>query len=285
MAKTKKNPTVTHKLEKITPKQAAEYLSKNTHNRPKVERQISLLAGHMERGTFQFDGSPVRFSVSGVLLDGQHRLSAVVRSGKAQEFLVIRGLPDEAQLVMDQNTKRTLGDNLVLTGSAKKEDAAHLQSVIRLAATFANGGSSEKAIAGNGVGYDLTQAEQIEFFQDNRDRIVEAGEIAKSFSTGQFPVLKRVLAYAAFALLSTDEAEARTFFKDLKSGIGLDATDPVYLLREKLLGASDKDMYRDKKEHLALIFKAWNLRRQGETRTRLFYRATGSKAEPFPVPA
>ena len=59
---------------------------------------------------------PLFLDVDGELLDGQHRLTALVRTGSAMNFLVISGLPKDAFTYIDQNKTRTLVDALSIDG-------------------------------------------------------------------------------------------------------------------------------------------------------------------------
>jgi hypothetical protein len=61
----------------------------------------------MTNGDFQFTGDPIKFTGDGELIDGQHRLAAVQQSGLTLEFTVVRGLPREAQDVVDIGAGRT----------------------------------------------------------------------------------------------------------------------------------------------------------------------------------
>lgn len=77
----------------VTPEVAAEMLTKNTRNREIVEASVEQFADLLRRGEFEkFTGKPNRAAVSfasdGVLRDGQHRLTAIVRSGVATEMYV-----------------------------------------------------------------------------------------------------------------------------------------------------------------------------------------------------
>lgn len=97
----------------ITPKQAEQWLSHNTSNRPARKFWVDALAYEMTNGTFVKSHQGIAFSESGKLIDGQHRLMAIVKSGCTVEMLVTTGLNDDAFLVFDNGVKRTVAD---LTG-------------------------------------------------------------------------------------------------------------------------------------------------------------------------
>ena len=101
-------------LEHITPQIAARMLEANTNNRPARNGLIQSYADDMRAGRWQMNGDAIRFNVDGQLIDGQHRLLAVVRSGLAISSLVIRNLPAEAFQTIDGGATRKAGDLLNL---------------------------------------------------------------------------------------------------------------------------------------------------------------------------
>ena len=120
--------------ELITPQKAKEYLQTNTsNNRPAKEKHIRHLASSMIQGKWKSNGDTIRFSVGGKLLDGQHRLNAVVRSGCTIEMLVVRGVEDEAFSTIDlMGASRSVGDVFSIEGvSNAKHAAAAVQAVLR----------------------------------------------------------------------------------------------------------------------------------------------------------
>lgn len=100
----------------ITPAIAASLLSKNTRNRPINQKRVADLAREMTRGGFKFNGDTIRVDVNGVLLDGQHRLSACVASGCDFQCILVTGLPPEVMPTIDQHSKRTVGHVLAIEG-------------------------------------------------------------------------------------------------------------------------------------------------------------------------
>ena len=87
-------------------------------NRSMRSRHIQNLARKMENGEFK-SGSVIHFAKIGggyVLMDGQHRLSAVIKSKKPMEFVCVyneykdRKSMREAYSVIDTNLKRSVHD-------------------------------------------------------------------------------------------------------------------------------------------------------------------------------
>lgn len=100
----------------VDPATASRWLHHNGANRKIRDTQINKYAADMSAGRWALTGAPIQFSVDGTLLDGQHRLKAVVESGVTIPMFVVEGLPVGAQPYMDVGMKRTLSDQLSVLG-------------------------------------------------------------------------------------------------------------------------------------------------------------------------
>ncbi|MFZ0018427.1 MAG: hypothetical protein WAL10_13945, partial [Acetobacteraceae bacterium] len=93
-------------VETITPERAEEYLAANRGNRNIVQSHVAAMARDIRNGQWMFNAQPICFSRAGRLLNGQHRLSAVLEAGQPIEVLVMRGLPEEAFETYDKQAKK-----------------------------------------------------------------------------------------------------------------------------------------------------------------------------------
>ena len=101
----------------VTPEMAKEYLAKNTDNRNKRGWWVSGLASQIKRGEWIPTHQGVGITKSGKLIDGQHRLEAIIEANIPVEMMVTTGVRDDAYKVLDNGIKRTLSD---LTGVSPK---------------------------------------------------------------------------------------------------------------------------------------------------------------------
>jgi hypothetical protein len=69
----------------------------------------------MTNGEWVFDGTPISFDKYGNLLNGQHRLSSVIKSGKSNIFKVATGFKPDVS-TMDIGQTRTGADVLAIDG-------------------------------------------------------------------------------------------------------------------------------------------------------------------------
>ena len=113
----------------ITPAHAEHYLSNNKGNRRIVKQRVLDLMSAMNRGEWKLSPQPIILSKTGRLLDGQHRLSALVMYGKPLEMSLTTGASDEIFDILDTGKHRNYAD---VTGMNLKE----AQTITSLATTY-----------------------------------------------------------------------------------------------------------------------------------------------------
>jgi hypothetical protein len=99
-------------LTEVTPKLAAEMLQHNATNRRIRSSHVNALADVMKAGQFQTTHQGVALNERGEVVDGQHRLLAVVKSGVAVTMPVAHGVDAEhyGHLMIDVGLNRTTAD-------------------------------------------------------------------------------------------------------------------------------------------------------------------------------
>ena len=97
--------------ETFTPEQAARALEHNESNRNIRPLVVNKYARMMSHGLWGECPQPLVFNGKSVL-DGQHRLSAVVKSGKTVTFWVCRAATEEVRKLLDGGIRRTVADVL-----------------------------------------------------------------------------------------------------------------------------------------------------------------------------
>ena len=108
--------TITSTLRTITPELAEQILEKNLINRRISPKRLSVLTQEMLAGTFKTNGESIIISQSGNLLDGQHRLAAIVQSEKPQEIILVQGVDDTTTHTIDTGRSRSSSDTLNMRG-------------------------------------------------------------------------------------------------------------------------------------------------------------------------
>ena len=108
----------------VTPALAAEWLSRNEGNRVVSEKTVDRYARDMSDGAWLLNGETVKRSVSGRMLDAQHRMMAVVRSGETVSMIVVTGLPDDVFSTFDIGERRQFKNYLHEKGKPTAAGAA-----------------------------------------------------------------------------------------------------------------------------------------------------------------
>lgn len=112
---------VTVSLELIDPSTAKAYLATNSDNyRNLIPSHRNRLVADMKAGRWTFTNASIGFDVNGVMVDGQHRLEAIVESGCPCWSLVVRGMPDGTKdnPSVDTGSRRSVSTHLSKHGVA-----------------------------------------------------------------------------------------------------------------------------------------------------------------------
>ena len=110
--------------ETITPERAAEYLRVNVNNRKIRPLRVKTIASDIAAGKWQWNGQPIIFDTEGLLIDGQHRLTACVQAGKPIVTDVRRNVPRSCMSTIDIGTPRTTADLLIGKGRTSANERA-----------------------------------------------------------------------------------------------------------------------------------------------------------------
>jgi hypothetical protein len=105
-------PLPTCRIQTVTPDLAAEWLQHNTSNRALRRNVVAGYVDEMRAGRWRLVSDAIGFDPSGELINGQHRLTAVVESGVTCTFLVMHNCPAEAKDLIDLGCSRTVADTL-----------------------------------------------------------------------------------------------------------------------------------------------------------------------------
>ena len=81
------------KVVSVTPQKAKEWLEGNTNNRAINKRRVALYASDMQRGAWIVTHQGIAIDEDGNLIDGQHRLHAVLEANIAVPMMVTTGIP------------------------------------------------------------------------------------------------------------------------------------------------------------------------------------------------
>ncbi len=221
----------------VDPGTAAHWLQNNFVNRPLVQDVVDAYARDMAAGQWVQTHQGVAFNDLDHLIDGQHRLSAIIKSGVTVRMMVTFGLASKIKGkemttmdCVDRGRTRSVADQLKIQHGMKNG------SII---AALAGGIAS---ICNNVRTRRLSVGQTLEIyraFQPSVDFMIAARPQEHGLK------MTGVLAAFAFAMQGAAEpAVIRTMFQDLCSGNGLYDDMPLCHLRNFLVSDDAKLLNR-----------------------------------------
>jgi hypothetical protein len=255
--------TITAEIEAIDPRIAAQHLSHNLKNRNIRTWIVARYAHDMRSGNWRMAGEPIKFAHDGTLLDGQHRLEAVIDSDTTQSFLVVRGLPNESQQVMDSGASRLLSGQLQIAGHP---NASRLASTARLAYLFENG-LLFKDTAKIGA---VTNSDLINFIDLNPDlHDAVATMPGKTRKRNRIDANPATICCFTWITRRTSPDASAEFLTLLATRAGLPEDSPILALDSRLRELSRVKAHITGPTSLSLFVRAWNAWRLGKPLRRL----------------
>ncbi|WP_019933896.1 hypothetical protein [Oceanimonas smirnovii] len=254
----------------ITPSMAEGLLKKNTANRPCSMDRAKALSDAMIRGEWQFNGDTIRVADDGTLLDGQHRLNAVIISKIPLPAILITGLPRDSFKTIDGGKSRTTGDRLAVNGVKNYNTVAAAASLYIRWKGYGNPtiGSPDKK----------PTSTQIMDFIDNNPMIHGCAQKALSKWTKRY-LSSSNSAFCLMAFMNDDPKSACGFWGELESGIISPGLTSTLLLRDRLMEDRLSRTRLTQAYKLALTFKAYRHYRDGVNTKTLRVRLDGPNPE------
>lgn len=214
-------------IETITPAIARAMLENNDHNRRLAPSHVRRYAADMAAGQWTINGEAIKIDTAGNLLDGQHRLAAIIVANVAVKTVVARGLDVGTRLTMDQGRKRTTGDQFKLRGIQYPDVHACAAAHLYRWEYGAKWGNTNNLIA------------SVSELLDTRDRWPELAEAcalgvstSRAFRCG---VGQGTWAGAYAVALAVNADRARSFAEQCRTGAGLAIGSPVLALRNSFV--------------------------------------------------
>ena len=258
----------------ITPAEATNWLRANEHNRPVRKNHVNFLAGEIKAGNWQLNGQAIVIADNEQVLDGQHRLMAIIEAGTPIQSLVVYGITPEAFSTMDTGAVRSGSDALCL------HFHDHPIGVVKAVATAVPWVKQlERGALRSGGGSRVSNTEIIRYASEHQSLFERAATLM------HYPKDNRPLSVgigtALFEMFGRkNEGQADKFFQDIFTGENLERTDVEYVLRQSF----QKDAQRITAKYpttikVRMTIKAWNWRRRGRGDEANFQVITVSPAE------
>jgi len=196
---------------------AAKWLARNNNNRNIRPTHVAALARAMTAGNFNPSTDAIGFSVDGELVNGQHRLSAIVETGISFRMIVVENIAQRAIAAIDTGKMRSAHDAAKYQGLLIANiQVATIRAMMKFGRLGISGDISEKPIA-------ITNDVVIDIYKKYRDTI---DTVYNATSTKISPICGPVLAVAARAIIcGKSTARVVDFIQVLESGVHTDEED------------------------------------------------------------
>lgn len=238
--------------ELITPSYAKELLKENSFNRKIKEHHLKNLAYQMANNQWVLNGEPIIIAKDGSILDGQHRLMAVVLSNTAIETFVIRGIEKNVMHTINTGVARTSADALHLNGY---ENSVALSKIVRMVILF----RQKRTLAENkDRSQNISNSDILNFLKNEPDIKFSISNSGVSNLRATF-LTRSEISFLWYVFKDIDEDKANLFINSLLEGQNLNNDDVVFHLRNRLISAKITKITKlNYSMKMKLIFKAWD---------------------------
>lgn len=237
-------------VEIIDPAYAKQALEQNAGNRRITQARVEQYARDMKAGKWnENNGETLKFTSDGKLLDGQHRLLAVILSQCTVAMAVARNVPIDAFVTIDSGKTRNLSDVLSIEGHKNVNTIASMAKSVYC------------YIAGVSYSYTVTRA-TLEEVVAKSPYMAEVAAKVMNIRTFPKAPLATVLYLGTHAGKYHDEMS--DFLDGLATGQGLFAGDARYTLREWYISNKNNKVKSLGTETLLFgAARAWNAFSEG----------------------
>jgi hypothetical protein len=261
---------VRSRVQTITPARAAEWLEANTTNRPLSRPAVRSFAEAMRRGEWLVTHQGIAFDVNGVLVDGQHRLAAIIEADLPVELTVFTDVAEGTFDVLDTGKRRTAADVLAIEG---EKNSTMLAAMVRTVWLYHN----RPDLTWTGGAAAVSNHQIVQTLEDNpklRDLLGLGEQIATA--TG---MIKSAAGAASYLVERANRrADLTPWYEGIIDGAGLRKGDPRLQFRRVMFNMARRQTgqplrRRDTREHLALYLKAFNAWQTDDTLSQLRFTA------------
>ncbi len=254
----KPEPTTEKTL--VTPEIAHTMMGKNVDNRNVRQGEVNQIARDIVAGKWIFNGDSVKFDYNDNLIDGQHRLLAVIKAKKAVWMNVTRNLEPEAKAVTDTGARRSMADTLRWKGN---KSVTTLASVIRRGALWDQGFPSGQA------NIDPSREELLSYFEAHSEELIRATDIATASQRAIFRA-PSLIGLCYYVCARIDEGDAQTYYvTNLINGENIDKKHPAFMMRNKFISSTVREGRLRDADLIGYTIRSWNAWRKNENLQRL----------------
>jgi hypothetical protein len=210
----------------------------------------------MRKGEWEFNGDAIRINGSGKVVDGQHRLHAIIKADKAIQCLVVSGLKQSAFATIDCGKARSNGDALAIKGYRNANILA-----AALAMIYLDEQGELDSHWNLSPRHGQVSAKRTISLARKYPSVQMSATAAQGWYMEGSPLVPSAMAFLhyRFGQHSTDEADQ--FFQLVATGENLSRNHPILMLRKTLIRlrtmVGNKGAPLSRRVQVGLTIKAW----------------------------
>ena len=247
---------ITSGPESVTPAQAKKWLEDNYADNRKISKsRVDHYRRQMDLGHWRLNGEPLIFCSEGHVLNGQHRLKAVIAHGKTVEFLITRGVDASTFTTMDQVYGRTGAQVFTMRGHTS---AACRAAICRALISWETKGGR---VSGGGHWSPDELLLCQELYSEEINQAVRYAERSRRelMIPGGFIGLAHILFSRARV------TKAPEFLQVLSDGVTAQRGHPAVTFRRRMMQDKLRDRLMPNEAIWCALVRAWNTWDQGKT--------------------
>lgn len=238
----------------VTPDTARRWLEHNDINRRIRNAKVNQYASDMANGRWTFNTDAICFAPDGTLLNGQHRLSAVVASGATVTMLVLRNLPPGAMCNIDTGIVRSPRDavDFEMRDETQGKNGDLISAAARLGILVTDG-----RICRDRAVQAISRGELIAFIKANPDLHASVSIASSTRKSIYCPA--SVLCVSHWMISRRNGSElANYFIRQLASRANEPEGSPILALDNRLRTLRQGKSKPPPRNYIWTVIKAWN---------------------------
>lgn len=238
------------KVIELTPSIAKGFLANNSNNRRVRKEQVAKYANDISNGNWLLNGETIKIAENGEVLDGQHRMLAVIKAGKSIVTLLAYGLPNNVFTTIDTGKPRSSSDVFYIDGI---NNSTNVSSAVSKYLGLLRGARSVSSVAKSN--FKISNIDILEEYNKNPDHWQNLHRKGVLIYSKCFKVITPSDFSALSSLFQTKHSESviDSFWNNFEDRVGVCA-----LLFDKLLRDSLSKRKISGVDKTALIIKAFN---------------------------
>ena len=251
----------------IDPQKAMDLLEiGNTNNRKVSEKYVKRLARDIVDGKWKLTHAGIAFGPDGTLLDGQHRLWAVIEAGMPVEMYVWLNVDPDSMMAIDCGKTRSMADILNIAGENGEVTNYRLATLRAMLGGFGNPPVLSPAETSQAL---IRHHEAISFALDQLPRVSSARNISTAATR----------AVIARAFYSVDTTMLKDFCRKLSTGIVTADNESLLVTLRQYLQSQRGSSYSERMQRYGKVQRALAAWLKGSNPSRL----CAATSELFPL--